>query len=45
VPKFQSDALQTAVETASALLEPDVFQAAFDLGQHGQLGDSVPFKP
>ena len=45
VPKFQSDGLERAVERASALLEPDAFQAAFDLGQQGQLGDSVPFKP
>jgi tetratricopeptide (TPR) repeat protein len=45
VPKFQRDALQRALETASALLEPGAFHAAFDLGQQGQLGDSVPFKP
>jgi predicted ATPase/DNA-binding SARP family transcriptional activator len=45
VPKFQCDGLDRAVETASALLDPETFQAAFDIGQHGQLGQSVTFKP
>jgi predicted ATPase/DNA-binding SARP family transcriptional activator len=45
VPKFQCDGLDRALETASALLDPERFQAAFDFGQHGQLGQSVTFKP
>jgi hypothetical protein len=45
VPRFQCDGLDRAFETASALLDPERFQAAFDFGQHGQLGQSVTFKP
>ena len=45
VPKFQCHGLERALQTASELLGPEAFQAAFDLGQHGQLGASVAFKP
>ena len=41
VPKFQRDGLDRALETASALLGPEAFQAAFEFGQHGRLGHSV----
>jgi hypothetical protein len=45
VPKFQCIDLGRAREAASALLGPDAFEAAFDLGRNGQLGESVAFKP
>jgi predicted ATPase/DNA-binding SARP family transcriptional activator len=44
VPKFQCDGLDRARDAASALLGPEAFQAAFDLGLHGQLGQSVTFR-
>jgi predicted ATPase/DNA-binding SARP family transcriptional activator len=45
VPKFQCDGLDRAREAASALLGPEAFAAAFAVGQHGQLGQSVTFIP
>jgi ATP/maltotriose-dependent transcriptional regulator MalT len=45
VPRFQVDALCAALETASAFLDPQEFQAAFEIGQHGSLGQSVAFRP
>ncbi len=45
VPKFQCGAVGPAVEAASALLGPAAFQAAFEVGQRGHLGQSVAFKP
>ncbi len=45
VPEFQRDALDRALAAASAVLEPETFRSAFDEGQHGQLGQSVLFKP
>ncbi len=45
VPRFQCSDLDGAREAASALLGPGAFEAAFELGQHGQLGQSVAFKP
>ena len=45
VPRFESNDLDRALEAASKLLGPEAFQAAFDLGQQGQLGQSVTFKP
>ena len=45
VPRFQCNDLDRARETASALLGPEAFEAAFDLGQHGQLGQNVAFRP
>ena len=44
VPKFQCNDLDRARQAASALLGAEAFEAAFDLGQHGQLGHSVAFK-
>ncbi|MEY2400781.1 MAG: hypothetical protein QOJ08_892, partial [Ilumatobacteraceae bacterium] len=44
VPKFQCSDLDRAREAASALLGPEAFEAAFDLGKHGQLGQDVAFK-
>jgi tetratricopeptide (TPR) repeat protein len=44
VPRFECDGLERAVEAASSLLGPARFQAAFDLGRAGQLGDSVMFR-
>ena len=45
VPRFQCTDLDRALEAASALLGPEAFQAAFELGRHGQLGHSVLFTP
>jgi predicted ATPase len=45
VPQFESDALDRALRTASATLGPQAFETAFELGRHGQLGQSVPYKP
>jgi predicted ATPase/DNA-binding SARP family transcriptional activator len=45
VPRFQGNDLDQAREAASALLGPEAFAAAFDLGKHGQLGQDVTFKP
>jgi predicted ATPase/DNA-binding SARP family transcriptional activator len=45
VPKFQCDGLDPALEKAAALLGRAAFQAAFDVGQHGQLGKGLTFTP
>jgi len=45
VPRFQSADLDRALETASALLGPHAFQAAFDSGLDGQLGQGVTLTP
>jgi predicted ATPase/DNA-binding SARP family transcriptional activator len=45
VPRFQCNDLDRALETASALLGPEAFAAAYDLGRHGRLGQDVTFKP
>jgi hypothetical protein len=45
VPRFQCDELDRAGNAASTLLGPDAFRAAFELGRHGRLGQSVTFKP
>jgi hypothetical protein len=44
VPKFQCDGLERALARAAELLDPAEFQAAFDAGRTGRLGQSVPFK-
>ncbi len=44
-PRFQCDDLDRAVAAASALLGPKPFQAEFELGQNGQLDQSVLFTP
>jgi predicted ATPase/DNA-binding SARP family transcriptional activator len=45
VPKFQADGLDRALGSASSLLDQQAFQAAFEYGQRGQLGQDVAFKP
>jgi len=44
VPRFQCDGLQRALASAAELLAPAEFQAAFDAGRNGLLGETVPFK-
>lgn len=45
VPQFECDALDRALRAASAMLGPEAFEAAFDQGRHGQLGQGVTYKP
>ncbi|MCU1502420.1 MAG: ATPase-like protein [Ilumatobacteraceae bacterium] len=45
MPAFQRDELERAREAAVTLLGPDAFLAAFELGQHGRLGQDVVFGP
>jgi hypothetical protein len=45
VPRFQCDSLDLARETAFGHLGADAFRAAFALGQDGQLGHGVAFRP
>jgi hypothetical protein len=45
VPKFECDDLDQARQAAAALLGGDAFEAAFDLGQHGQLDQIAAHKP
>jgi tetratricopeptide (TPR) repeat protein len=45
VPKFQCEGLECALAQAAELLDPHAFQAAFDAGRDGQLGQTVAFKP
>jgi predicted ATPase/DNA-binding SARP family transcriptional activator len=44
VPKFQCDGLERALARAAELLAPAEFEAAFDAGRNGLLGEAVPFK-
>jgi predicted ATPase/DNA-binding SARP family transcriptional activator len=45
VPNFQCKGLDLALGTASALLGPEEFQAEFDFGHQGLLGQGVTFRP
>jgi hypothetical protein len=45
VPKFLGADLDRAHEKASSLLGPDAFQADFERGRDGRLGESVAFRP
>jgi predicted ATPase/DNA-binding SARP family transcriptional activator len=44
VPRFQREGLDRALETASTKLGSEAFDAAFDFGTHGRLGQSVTFE-
>ncbi|MEP7045871.1 MAG: BTAD domain-containing putative transcriptional regulator [Ilumatobacteraceae bacterium] len=44
VPRFQRDAFDQACETASLVLGPDAFRAAFELGRLQVLGDTLMFR-
>ncbi|HZX54222.1 MAG TPA: hypothetical protein VFE86_06060, partial [Ilumatobacteraceae bacterium] len=44
VPKFQCEGLERALARAADLLDPQAFQAAFDAGRDGQLGQTVAYE-